>query len=192
MPHDVCPWWIGYLLLSPVRRLYQSPRSILSPHVRAGMVVVEPGPGMGFFTLDLARLVGDQGKVIAIDLQPRMLRALERRAARRGVRNRIETRLVARDRTGMEDLEGRIDLVFAFAVVHELPDKARFFVAAARALKPGGRLLIAEPRGHVNEASFGRTLAKAEAAALRVVARPAIRGSRTALLEKSEAQRGGP
>ncbi len=188
MAHRVCPWWIGYLLVSPFRRLVQSPTAILSPHVRPGMTVAEPGPGMGFFTLDLARLVGDRGKVIAIDVQPRMLRALERRAARRGLRDCIETRLVTGDRTGMEDLEGRVDFVLAFAMVHELPDSARFFAAAAAALKPGGRLLLAEPSGHVTGDAFGRARAEAQAAGLHVVDTPPIRGSRTALLEKAPAR----
>jgi hypothetical protein len=58
-----CPSWAGYLLASPIRKLLQNPNRILSPYVRAGMNVLEPGPGMGFFTLELARLVGLEGRV---------------------------------------------------------------------------------------------------------------------------------
>ncbi len=47
----VCPWWIGYLLASPLRRFAHDPRAILAPVVGEGMIVVEPGPGMGFFTV---------------------------------------------------------------------------------------------------------------------------------------------
>jgi len=80
----VCPWWIGYLLASPLRRrLGQDPVKILSPYVREGMTVLEPGPGMGFFTIPLARLVGPSGRVIAVDLQPKMIESLKRRAAKR-------------------------------------------------------------------------------------------------------------
>ena len=61
----VCPWWAGYILASPLRRLIQDPRSLLAPYVHPGMTVLEPGPGMGFFTLELARLVGPAGRVIA-------------------------------------------------------------------------------------------------------------------------------
>ena len=103
MSHRVCPWWLGYFLVSPLRRLWQSPRRILSPHVSAGMTVIEPGCGMGFFTLELARLVGPRGKVIAIDLQSRMLAGLRRRAARAGLAERIEGRLVENASLGIED-----------------------------------------------------------------------------------------
>jgi len=184
MPHRTCPWWLGYLLVSPIRRLYENPNAVLGPHVRTGMTVVETGPGMGFFTLDIARLVGTGGRVIAIDIQPRMIAALRRRARRAGLLERIETRVVQTDATGMEDLDGRADFVLAFAVVHELPDRARFFGAAARALKPGGRLLLAEPRGHVDDAAFARTVAAGEAAGLHMVEQLQVRASHAALLQK--------
>jgi SAM-dependent methyltransferase len=69
MSHRVCPWWLGYLLASPIRRLLQGdPEKILAPFVREGMTVLEPGPGMGFFTLPLARRVGPMGRVVAVGL----------------------------------------------------------------------------------------------------------------------------
>ena len=78
MSHKVCPWWIGYFLASPLRRLVHNPATILRPFVSEGMTVVEPGPGMGFFTMELARLVGRPGRVVAIDVQPKMLVELRR------------------------------------------------------------------------------------------------------------------
>jgi hypothetical protein len=62
--HGVCPWWVGYLLASPLRRLQYDPAALLAPYVRTGMTVLEPGPGMGFFTLELARRVGPSGRVV--------------------------------------------------------------------------------------------------------------------------------
>jgi hypothetical protein len=58
MPGRVCPWWLGYLLASPMRRWLENPTKLLAPYVQQGMTVLEPGPGMGFFTLEPARLVG--------------------------------------------------------------------------------------------------------------------------------------
>ena len=53
MSHRVCPWWMGYLLMCPLRRLGQNPDRMLAPFVATGMTVMEVGPGMGFFTLPL-------------------------------------------------------------------------------------------------------------------------------------------
>jgi hypothetical protein len=61
MSTHACPWWLGYLLITPLRRLKENPAKILAPLVRSGMTAVEPGPGMGYFTLELARRVGPQG-----------------------------------------------------------------------------------------------------------------------------------
>jgi ubiquinone/menaquinone biosynthesis C-methylase UbiE len=184
MAHRVCPWWIGYLLASPLRKLRQDPRAILAPFVREGMVVLEPGPGMGFFTLELARLVGPTGRVIAVDVQPRMLAALRRRARRRQLQDRIETRLAKDDDMPVADLTGRVDFALAFAMVHEVPDAGRFFAAAARTLRPGAPLLLAEPRGHVKEPAFAATLETAALAGLGLESRPVISGSLSALLVK--------
>ena len=97
--HRVCPWWIGYLLASPMRRwLGQDPIKILTPYVHEGMNVLEPGPGMGFFTIPLARLVGASGKVIAVDLQPKMIASLKKRAAKVKVLDRIDARVTSADK----------------------------------------------------------------------------------------------
>src|SRR5512143_680640 len=171
---DVCPWWLGYLLAAPWRKLWHDPRTILRPFLAEGMTVLEPGPGMGFFTLDVARLVGPTGRVVAVDIQPRMLEALRRRARKAGLLARIDARLARGDGMGVDDLEGRVDFVLAFAVVHEFPSAGRFFTEAHRAMKPGGRLLLSEPRFHVSEAAFGTTLEVARAAGFEVQEQPAI------------------
>ena len=180
--HRVMPWWLGYFLLGPLRRLRQDPHALLSPYVTQGMTVLEPGPGMGFFTLELARLVGPHGRVVAIDIQPKMLAALRRRARRAGLEERIEARLATESGLGTDDLAGKVGFALAFAVVHELPDQTAFFVEVSRALVPDGRVLVAEPSRRVSEEDFKKTLEAAGAARLRVTERPAIPNSRTALL----------
>ena len=135
MSHRVCPWWLGYLLASPLRRLIQDPAKVLGPYVREGMTVLEPGPGMGFFTLELARLVGPTGRVLAVDIQPRMLAWLRRRAARAGLADRVDIRVVPSDTLGLADMAGSVDFTLAIAVVHELPDVERFFTEVAEVSK---------------------------------------------------------
>ncbi|MEW6719257.1 MAG: methyltransferase domain-containing protein [Thermodesulfobacteriota bacterium] len=182
--HRLCPWWLGYYLACPARRLVQDPASILRSFVTEGMVVFEPGPGMGFFTLELARRVGPEGKVVAVDVQPGMLEGLHSRAEKAGLLGRIDARLGRGDGMGIEDLKGRVDFVLAFAVVHELPDAARFFAEAYDAMKPGGRLLLAEPAFHVSKREFAATLETAQEQGLPTDSLPAIRWSRAAVLRK--------
>jgi SAM-dependent methyltransferase len=181
----VCPWWIGYLLASPLRRLIHNPDKILSPFVRPGMTVLEPGPGMGFFTIPLARLVGENGCVHVLDVQKEMLDGLQRRANKAGVSARIRPRLVKPDSMDIADLAGKIDLVCAFALVHEMPSSDRFFSEASTSLKQDGLLLLAEPTGHVSAAEFESELDAASRYGLRVLSRPAIRRSRTAVLKRA-------
>jgi SAM-dependent methyltransferase len=184
MAKHICPWWLGYLLASPVRRLLHDPAAILAPYVGQGMTALEPGPGMGFFTLELARRVGASGRVIAVDLQPRMLAGLRRRAARAGLLDRLDLRTATPDSLCISDLSGVVDFALAIAIVHELPAAAPFFREVARALKTGGYLLLGEPSGHVDATAFEAEVQVASEAGLRATTRPAIRRSRTALLEK--------
>lgn len=184
MAQHVCPWWLGYLLASPLRRLWQDPDKLLGPHIREGMTVLEPGPGMGFFTLALARLVGPSGRVVAVDIQPRMLASLERRLRRSGFTGRVECRLAAADSLAIPDLAGSVDFVLAFALVHELPSAKSFFRELFQALKPGGEILLAEPPGHVTAAVFGQELEAAREAGFTVTGRPSIARSHAAILGK--------
>ena len=185
MAHRVCPWWLGYLLASPVRRLMQDPRKLLAPYIREGMTVLEPGPGMGFFTVELARLVGASGRVVAVDIQPRMLSSLKRRAAREGMARRVETRLATPQSLNIPELSGAVDFTLAFALVHELPAVEAFFAQIATASKPGAGLLFAEPAGHVKPPAFHAELASAVAAGFNVVDRPTIRSSHAAFLKRA-------
>jgi len=186
MSKRVCPWWLGYLLASPVRRWFsQDPSEILRPYVREGMTIFEPGPGMGFFTLELAGLAGDSGRVVAVDVQPKMIEGLKRRAAKAGLQNRIDARVAAADSMGVSDLAGRVDFTLAFAMVHEMPSASRFFSEVAQASRPGATLLLAEPRGHVTAQEFAVELQEAAKAGFTALERPSIRRSHTALLKKS-------
>ncbi len=148
------------------------------------MTVLEPGPGMGFFTLELARRVGASGRVLAVDIQPRMLDRLRRRAAHAGVLARLDIRLAQPDSMGLAGAAGTVDFVLAFAMVHEMPSAASFFEQAVQAMKPGARLLLAEPEGHVKPPLFDAELASAAQAGLHVSDHPLIRRSLAAVLAK--------
>ncbi len=184
MARCVCPWWMGPLLLNPLRRWRLRPERLLGPWVHEGMTVLEPGPGMGFCTVTLAHIVGLSGRVIAIDIQPRMLDGLRKRLARKGVLDRVETRLAMRESLGIADLAGSVDFVLAFAMVHETPSAEKFFRETAVVMKPGASLLLVEPMGHISAEFFTTEVEAARAAGLVEAEGPDIPGNRTAILRK--------
>lgn len=185
MALHTCPWWLGFGLASPFRRLFYDPRAVLQPFVRPGMTVLEPGPGMGFFTLELARLTGAGGRVVAVDIQRRMLEGVRRRAARSGLMDRIELRLADAAEMPLDDLRGRVDFILAFAMVHELADAGKFFKDARAVLADEGRLLVSEPSWHVREEDFRRSLRLAEDAGFKLDSEPKVSHNRSALLTRA-------
>ena len=184
MSHRVCPVWIGYLLASPLRKLFQDPIKILAPHIKEGMVVLDVGCAMGFFSLPLATLVGASGKVISLDMQEKMLAVLRTRALKKGVADRIDVRCCQAQSLGLSDLTEKIDFALTFAMVHEVPDPGRLLEEIHASLRPGGQLLVAEPTGHVSSNDFETTLTLAQKIGFTIAATPPIRRSLTALLQK--------
>ncbi len=182
MGERVCPWWLGYFLASPLRRWWQDPAEILAPYIKPGMTVLEPGPGMGFFTLELARLVGESGRIICVDVQPKMIAELKRRVAKAGLLGRVDARVVPGSSMQLDNLA--VDFTLAFAVVHEFPSAAYFFTEVAAASKPGAGFLLVEPSGHVKPADFDGELQAASKAGFSVQSRPVIGHNHAALLSK--------
>ncbi len=178
----VCPWWLGYFLVSPLRRYAHNPDRIVGSHIRPGMTVVDFGCGMGHFSLPMACMVGPKGRVVCLDIQPKMLAGLARRAAKASLTDRLDLRQAEPDGPGFVGLAGQVDFALAFFVVHEVPDSARLFRELANTLKAHGRLLLAEPILHVRKRAFLNTVATAEKIGFAVVDRPTIRRSRAVLL----------
>ncbi len=182
MSHRVCPWYLGYILASPLRRLMVKPEELLAPFLKAGMRVLEVGPGMGFFSLPMARLVGPDGRIICVDLQENMVRGLRRRASRAGLLDRIETRQCSANSLAVDDLRGTIDFALAFAVVHEVPDQRKFLGEIRASLRNGATLLISEPEGHVTPNDFDVTVSTAKELGLNAVEYPAINRNLTVVM----------
>jgi ubiquinone/menaquinone biosynthesis C-methylase UbiE len=184
MAKRVCPFWVGYLLINPLRKLFESPDKLLKPHITSGMTVLDVGSGMGFFSLPIARMVGAEGKVICVDVQEKMLISLKNRARKAGLSDRIETRICHQSSLGLDDLNGEIDFALAFAVVHEVPNITQFFDELFNTLKPTGKLLLAEPKGHVSEKDFNRTISVAQQNRFKIIDKPSITRNRTILFKK--------
>ena len=183
-PHaeHVCPPWCYFTFDNIFRRLLQNPNRILRPYIKPGWTVLDVGLGMGYFTIPLAKLVGDTGKVIAADIQQQMLDSLDHRAFKAGVQERIKLQMTKLDNIGISE---PIDFCLAFWMVHEVPDRVHFLSEIVSNLKPDGLMLIAEPSIHVSKVHFAKTLEIAKSVGFSVTERPKIFLSHTALLKKS-------
>lgn len=149
MNTHVCPWWLGYFLAAPIRKLVHNPVAILGPYIQSGHTVLDLGSAMGFFSLPMARLVGENGRVVCVDVQQKMINGLKRRATKSGLAGRMDFRICESATLAIDDLARTVDFALAFAVVHEVPDPERLFTEIHKALKIGGHLLLSEHTGHV-------------------------------------------
>ncbi len=134
-----------------LRKLIHSPRKILAPFVKPGMTALDFGAGPGFFTLEMARLVGENGKVIAADLQDGMLEKLRVKVKNTDLGKIITFHKTGEDKIGLEE---KVDFALVFYVLHELPDQEKFFAELKTILKPGAKTLIVEPKFHVSKKAF--------------------------------------
>ena len=178
----VCPWQLAPIIDNRLRPLVHNPEKIFAPYVTKGMTVLDVGCGAGFASLGLARLVGEEGLVIAADLQPKMLNSVKERAIKEELANRIHVHLCSRDRIGLQE---ELDFAIAFFMLHEVPDIPAFLEEIYTLLKPGSRFFITEPKIHVGLIAFQRMMREVQAVGFKIAERPRVRFGRTVLLLKS-------
>lgn len=153
----VCPWWFLPTFDNPLRRLLQPPEPILAGLVQPGDCAADLGCGMGYFTIPMARIVGESGWVAAIDLQSQMLQGVRRRAERAGLAERIHL-LQAHAGNPLPAPPALVDFSLVFWMLHEVPDPKIFLNQIYTFTKPGGRMLLVEPLAHVSASAFQRSL----------------------------------
>lgn len=179
--HRVCPVEIAGSLDNRVRRWLQDPGKILSPYIKEGMTVLDIGCGPGFFSIEMARLAGRTGRIIACDLQEGMLQKLRNKIKGTELEKRIILHKCRENKIGVSE---NIDFVLAFYMIHEITNQEGFFNEIKTIIKPGGKLFIAEPPFHVSKKAFEKTIRKAMDAGFRSTDRPEVHFSRTVILEK--------
>lgn len=111
--------------------------------IGSGMAVADVGAGVGYFSLRLAKRVGEKGKVYAVDVQPEMLGLLKERAEKAGVSN-IEPILGTESDPKLPP--GKIDLILMVDVYHEFSQPQRMLRKLRDALSKSGRLVLLEYR----------------------------------------------
>jgi ubiquinone/menaquinone biosynthesis C-methylase UbiE len=174
----VCPWWLCFTFDNPLRKIIHDPIAILNPYVQRGDTAIDIGPGMGYFTIPLAELVGSKGSVIAIDIQQKMLSALMARAQKKGVSDRIKTHLAGPDFIGFNQ---KVNFILAFWMMHEVPDQKKFLSEIRNLMKPEGLFLLVEPVIHVSKKNFARSIETAKKLGFVIKESPKIRMSQSVL-----------
>ena len=180
----VCPWWFVRSFDNPIRRRFQDPEQMFGTFVRPGMHVLDVGCGAGFNTEGLARLVGPDGLVAAVDLQPRMLEMTKQRLERGGLSARAELIQASAHDLGL-GTQRRFGFAVAFWMVHEVPDLDRLFEQLRSVLADGASLLVTEPKLHVRRHAFEVSVEAAIRAGFQLRDRPPIALSRSVLLVRS-------
>ncbi len=157
-------YWLDYIVAGPLRRLFQNPKRLLRGYVMPGMTVLDVGAGKGYFSLGMAKMVGSYGRIIAVDLEAQKIESLKKQAAQAGLSERIDARVCSERSLEIDELAGRIDFALAYYVVHHAPDVDALMAEVHRALRPGGKFLIAEPSHHASAEYCAATIAAAEQA----------------------------
>ena len=143
--HFPAPAFIGRFLDSDLRRWVQPPDKLIKRSgIKPGMTVMDLGCGSGAFTPFVARAVGEQGKVYAVDIQPAMLKQLERKlpeTENQDISN-IDMKQASAYDLPFEDES--LDLVYMVTVLQEIPDRGKALREIKRVLKPGGILAVTE------------------------------------------------
>lgn len=176
---DVCPHQFAFMLDNWFRRWFHHPEKIVGDYIKEGDTVIDLGCGPGFFSIDMAKKVGKNGRVIAVDLQKQMINKVKKKAKKKGVNDRM---VFHQCEPGKIGLNQTADFVLAFYMIHEVPDPKSCLKEMRGLLKTGGKLLIVEPKMHVSDKIFETMLKDAEEAGFKVIDLPKDKGGRSVLL----------
>ena len=136
------PEFLANLIDNPLRRRMQPPGDMPIRHgIEPGMTVLEVGPGNGRYTIETARQVGSAGKVIAIDIEPKMIERVLRRAQAQAINN-LEAKVANVYQLPFED--GTFDAIYMITVISEVPEPERAMREFNRVLSPSGTLAFSE------------------------------------------------
>jgi ubiquinone/menaquinone biosynthesis C-methylase UbiE len=175
----ICPVERAGGLDNSLRKLFQNPHKILRPYINEGMTVLDLGCGPGFFSIEIARMLNNSGKVISADLQEGMLEKIKEKIKGTELENRIELHKCEDVKTGITE---KADFILCFYMVHEVPDQDKFFPELKSILKPGGKIYIIEPKIHVSKKSFDDMISKLDTIGFDIIDRPKVFFSRAVLL----------
>jgi ubiquinone/menaquinone biosynthesis C-methylase UbiE len=127
---------------APERDAWQRPEVVIEAlGIHAGQSVADVGAGTGYFTVRISRVVGREGRVFAVDIEPAMVEHIRKRAAKAGLDN-VEPMLTQANRPGLGPAS--VDLVFICDTWHHIDDRLDYLDELRAALRPGGRAAIVD------------------------------------------------
>ena len=177
----ICPAEVAGVLDNSIRGLMHNPQKILKPYIKAGMTVLDVGCGPGFFSIEIAKMLNGSGKIIAADIQEKMLDKVRKKIKGMNLEQTITLHKSNLEKIGVIE---KVDFVLAFWMVHEVRNQENFFKELASILKPDGLIFIIEPKLHVTKSAFSKTVNKIKASGLTIVESPKVFFSRTVVLRK--------
>jgi ubiquinone/menaquinone biosynthesis C-methylase UbiE len=148
------------------------------------MIVLDIGFGKGHFSLGMARMVGPNGLVVGLETESEMIESLKLKAADIGLADRISARVCDESDLSVDDLTNQIDFALAFFVIHHAKNIPAVMAGTHRALKPGGKFLIVEPRHHASASYCDSIERAARQAELSAIGHPKIIRTWALLLAK--------
>jgi ubiquinone/menaquinone biosynthesis C-methylase UbiE len=136
------PFSQASILEHPLRPLLHPVRSTLEKfRFKPGDTVLELGPGIGYFTVEASRMVGPEGRILCLDMQPEMIGALCGRLDERDVAN---ARPMVGNALSLPLADDSVDAAYLVTVLGEIPDRPRAIAELRRVLRPGGVLSFSE------------------------------------------------
>lgn len=124
------------------RRLLPPEETLIKLGLQQGDIMADIGCGIGYFSIPAYKIVGEMGKIFAMDILPEMLQAVEININKYNIVSNIKTLLTTENNLKLED--NTISFAFISNVLHEALDKEKLLNEIRRILSPKGRLAIIE------------------------------------------------
>jgi ubiquinone/menaquinone biosynthesis C-methylase UbiE len=136
---------------NPERRELLPPgKMLIDLGLKEGYTVLDIGAGIGYFTIPASKIVGEKGKVIAVDTSEEMIEELKHRVSSAHMKN-IE--IVKSEEYDFGITNGAVDFALLSQVLHEIDNKKRFLLKVHEILKASGEIALIE--WERDETAFG-------------------------------------